>query len=131
MDSANFDALEERARQKLSPGAYAFAAGGADDEITLADNLAFFGAAEVTVGPVYDASELPQDVHVRERAILVELPDADLGRLPMHNVSPRLSRSPGAIRTPAPTIGQHNAEIYGSLGFDMQTLSELSEAGTI
>jgi 4-hydroxymandelate oxidase len=40
MDSADFDALEERARQKLSPGAYAFAAGGADDEITLADNLA-------------------------------------------------------------------------------------------
>lgn len=98
---------------------------------TLADNLAFFGAAEVTVGPVYDASELPQDVHVRERAILVELPDVDLGRLPMHNVSPRLSRSPGAIRTPAPTIGQHNAEIYGSLGLDVQTLSELSEAGTI
>src|SRR5258707_14205924 len=40
MDSADFDALEERARAKLSPGAYAFAAGGADDEITLADNLA-------------------------------------------------------------------------------------------
>ena len=98
---------------------------------TLADNLAFFGAAQVTVGPIYDASELPQDVHVRERAILVELPDADLGRLPMHNVSPRLSRSPGAIRTPAPTVGQHNAEIYGSLGLDMQTLSELSEGGTI
>ena len=40
MDSADFDALEERARQKLSSGAYAFAAGGADDEITLADNVA-------------------------------------------------------------------------------------------
>src|SRR3981081_126646 len=40
MDSADFDAREEQARQKLSPGAYAFAAGGADDEITLADNIA-------------------------------------------------------------------------------------------
>ena len=98
---------------------------------TLADNLAFFEAAEVTVGPIYDASELPQDVHVRERAILVELPDADLGRLPMHNVTPRLSRSPGAIRTPAPSVGQHNAEIYGNLGLDAQTLAELSEEGTI
>jgi 4-hydroxymandelate oxidase len=39
MDSADFDALEEKARAKLSPGAYAFAATGADDEITLAENI--------------------------------------------------------------------------------------------
>jgi crotonobetainyl-CoA:carnitine CoA-transferase CaiB-like acyl-CoA transferase len=98
---------------------------------TLAENLEFFEAAQVTVGPIYDASEIAQDVHVRERGILVELPDEDLGRLPMHNISPRLSLSPGAIRTPAPAIGQHNAAIYGSIGLDMQTLSELSKAGTI
>src|SRR5215469_9490721 len=40
MDSRDFDALEGRAREKLSPGAFAFAAGGADDEITLEDNIA-------------------------------------------------------------------------------------------
>jgi 4-hydroxymandelate oxidase len=40
MDSADFDALEAQARATLSPAAYAFAAAGADDEITLADNIA-------------------------------------------------------------------------------------------
>ena len=40
MDSRDFDALEDRAREGLPPGAFAFAAGGADDEITLADNVA-------------------------------------------------------------------------------------------
>ena len=40
MDSRDFDELEDRARDKLAPGAFAFAAGGADDEITLADNIA-------------------------------------------------------------------------------------------
>ena len=40
MDSVDFDALEETARARLSPGAYAFAAAGADDEITLAENVA-------------------------------------------------------------------------------------------
>jgi 4-hydroxymandelate oxidase len=39
LDSADFDALEDKARAKLSPGAYAFAAAGADDEITLAENI--------------------------------------------------------------------------------------------
>ena len=40
LDSADFDALEEKARARLSPAAYAFAAGGADDEITVAANIA-------------------------------------------------------------------------------------------
>ena len=40
MDSADFDALEERARARLAPAAYVFAAAGADDEITTADNVA-------------------------------------------------------------------------------------------
>jgi 4-hydroxymandelate oxidase len=39
LDSADFEALEDKARAKLSPGAYAFAAAGADDEITLAENV--------------------------------------------------------------------------------------------
>jgi 4-hydroxymandelate oxidase len=40
LDSVDFDALEERARARLSPGAYAFAAAGADDEVTVAENVA-------------------------------------------------------------------------------------------
>src|SRR5262245_28107742 len=39
LDSVDFDALEEQARGRLSPAAYAFAAAGADDEITLAENI--------------------------------------------------------------------------------------------
>ena len=34
MDSADFDAMEEEAKARLSPGAFAFAVGEADDEIT-------------------------------------------------------------------------------------------------
>ena len=40
MDSADFDGLEDRARARLSPGAYAFAATGAVDEITCLENAA-------------------------------------------------------------------------------------------
>jgi crotonobetainyl-CoA:carnitine CoA-transferase CaiB-like acyl-CoA transferase len=43
---------------------------------------------------------------VKEREVLVEVPDAELGSVVMHNVFPRLSRTPGRIRTPAPQIGQ-------------------------
>jgi crotonobetainyl-CoA:carnitine CoA-transferase CaiB-like acyl-CoA transferase len=78
---------------------------------TLAENLAFFEKAEVTVGPVYDAARFADDPHVRARGILVEVPDRERGTLPMHDVVPRLSRTPGAIRKAAPDLGADEAEI--------------------
>lgn len=82
---------------------------------TLAENLAFFEKAEVTVGPVYDPAGFEQDAHVKGRGVLVEVPDKDMGTVPMHDVVPRLSRTPGAIRTGAPDLGQHEDEILGPL----------------
>jgi len=35
------------------------------------------------------------------------------------------------IRRPAPTLGQHNEEVYGSLGYSRDDLVELSEIGVI
>jgi 4-hydroxymandelate oxidase len=44
VDSVSFDALEEEARNRVSPGAFAFCACGADDEITVAENSAAWRA---------------------------------------------------------------------------------------
>jgi crotonobetainyl-CoA:carnitine CoA-transferase CaiB-like acyl-CoA transferase len=82
---------------------------------TLAQNLAYFEIAEVTVGPVYDVAQLMHDRHVIERGSIVDFDDADLGSLPMHPVVPRLSRTPGAIRRPAPKLNEHAAEIAADL----------------
>ena len=85
---------------------------------TLAENLAFFEAAETTVGPVYDARGFEADPHVRGRGVGVEMEDAELGSIPMHAVVPRLSATPGALRRPAPALGEHEAEIIAGLGGD-------------
>jgi crotonobetainyl-CoA:carnitine CoA-transferase CaiB-like acyl-CoA transferase len=76
-------------------------------ERTLDENLAHFGALDVTVGPVLSVDQLMQDPHVRQREVLVDVPDPELGSVTMHNVFPRLSRTPGRIRTPAPGLGEH------------------------
>jgi crotonobetainyl-CoA:carnitine CoA-transferase CaiB-like acyl-CoA transferase len=83
---------------------------------SLAENLRFFEAAETTVGPVYDAAGFESDPHVRGRGVLVEMEDKELGSVPMHAVVPRLSRTPGALRRPAPDLGEHEAEIDALLG---------------
>lgn len=74
---------------------------------TLAVNLAHFDALECTVGPVLAVDQLLQDPHVQQRQALVNVADAELGSLPMHSVFPRLSRTPGGIRTTAPRLGEH------------------------
>jgi formyl-CoA transferase len=98
---------------------------------TRAENLALFGAAGVTVGPVCDAADLAQDPYVIERESLVVLPDAEMGALPMHNVVGRLSGTPGTIRSPAPALGEHTAEILAGLGVDDTSLAALREAGVV
>ncbi|WP_083469236.1 CaiB/BaiF CoA transferase family protein [Methylobacterium variabile] len=82
----------------------------------LADNLAYFEQAEVTVGPVYDPAGFALDPHVQGRGVLVEVEDPELGPVPMHAPFPRLSRTPGRIRRLAPTLGQDEAAIAAELG---------------
>ena len=76
--------------------------------------LAKFQAAGVTVGPVHDTAGMLEDQMVRERDIMLRFPDEEMGELPMHNVAAHLSLTPGQIRQPAPTLGQHNDEIFSA-----------------
>lgn len=98
---------------------------------TQAELLAHFEAADVTVGPVADISDLMDHPYIVDRAIIVSLPDDEMGRVPMHNVVPRLSATPGAIRTPAPELGEHNDEILGALGLDDAARAALKAEGIL
>ncbi|MBI2296386.1 MAG: CoA transferase [Betaproteobacteria bacterium] len=99
--------------------------------MTLGENLAFFDNAEVTVGPIYDISQIVEDPHVNAREMVVDFPDDEMGAVPMHCVVPRLSATPGAIRRAAPRLGEHNAEVLGALGLSREDLARLAGAGVI
>ncbi len=71
-----------------------------------------------TVGPIYSAADAAVDPHFRGRAVIVEAEDPDLGRLPMHNIVPRLSATPGVWRRPAPRLGEHTDEILAEIGIE-------------
>ena len=87
--------------------------------MTLAEALAQFDHDGVTIGPILDVSDLATDAYVREREALIAVPDAEMpgGLLPMHGQVPRLSRTPGALRCPAPRLGQDTRDVLaGALG---------------
>ena len=54
-----------------------------------------------------------------------------MGAVPMHNVVPRLSETPGVIRTPAPDLGQYNAEIFADIGLGPDDLANLQKEGVM
>ena len=105
--------------------------GGFIKQRTLADAIRFFEEAEVTAAPVYDIGQFLEDPHVQERGIVVEAPDDDMGEVPMHAIVPRLSGTPGPLRSPAPAIGQHNREVFSRIGYSDERIAALADKGVI
>jgi crotonobetainyl-CoA:carnitine CoA-transferase CaiB-like acyl-CoA transferase len=91
--------------------------------------LAAMRAAQVTVGPVYTIADAVADEHFREREIIVEAGDGELGSVPMHNIVPRLSRTPGAWRRPAPRLGEHTDAVLAEAGLDAEAIARLRKEG--
>lgn len=79
------------------------------------ENLSLFETAGVTVGPVCSAADLMDHPYAMGREVIVELEDRTMGSVPMHNILPRLSGTPGGFRRPAPALGEHTAEILAEL----------------
>ncbi|WP_406689464.1 CoA transferase [Saccharopolyspora sp. ID03-671] len=80
--------------------------------------------AGVPAGRVYTAQDMVADPHFAARQAIVRLMHPELGEFPMQNVVPRLSDTPGEVRSLGPELGEHNAEIYGQvLGADEDQLS--------
>ena len=98
---------------------------------TQAENVAFFEAAEVTIGPIYDISQIVDDPHVLARELVADYPDAEMGAFPMHHVVPRLSGTPGTVRTPAPRLGEHNREVLASVGVGDEAYAALVSSGVV
>jgi crotonobetainyl-CoA:carnitine CoA-transferase CaiB-like acyl-CoA transferase len=55
----------------------------------------------------------------------------DLGDIEVFGLTALFDRTPGAVTTPPPTLGQHNAEIFGRLGYGSSALAEFKKNGVI
>lgn len=101
------------------------AVGGWFAQRTREEALRIMRENEVTVGPVYNIDDAMEDAHFRTREIIVEAQDEDLGAIPMHNIVPRLSATPGVWRRPAPALGEHTDEILKEAGYDAAGIAAL------
>ena len=92
--------------------------------------------AGVPCGPVYNYGQLFSDPQVQHREMIVTASDEELGEVP-HIRSPIKmtgGRSGGGgvtVRTVAPKLGQHNAEVFGAIGVDEADLADLRQKGIV
>ena len=96
---------------------------------TREESLQAMREAGITVGPVYTIADAVADAHFRERRIVVDVEDADLDAVPMHNILPRLSQSPGVWRRPAPHLGEHTDAVLAEAGLDAEAIARLRQEG--
>jgi crotonobetainyl-CoA:carnitine CoA-transferase CaiB-like acyl-CoA transferase len=80
----------------------------------------------VPAGLIYRAPDMLEDPHFLARQAIVTVPHPDFGELKMQNVAPKLSETPGAVRSPSPALGEHNEQIYlRILGMSRERLDDL------
>jgi crotonobetainyl-CoA:carnitine CoA-transferase CaiB-like acyl-CoA transferase len=89
-------------------------------------------ARRVPFAPVSTMGDLLQSEHLKARGFFAQLGHPQAGELQYPGAPYRFSASPWALLRPAPTLGQHNEEIYsGRLGLVRQELEELKRIEVI
>ncbi len=88
-------------------------------------------AAGVPCGPVLQLNEVFADPQVLHRRMVETIQHPAAGPIKVLGTPLKLSKTPAAIRTPPPTLGQHTREILRRLGYDDTAIEELTKAGVI
>ena len=89
--------------------------------------LKIFSEEGITVGPVLDISEIIEHPYVLDRNILLEHHNNDYGNILMHQAFPRLSKTPGKIKSSAPSIGENTSDILKEIGLTKIQIDKLRE----
>jgi formyl-CoA transferase/CoA:oxalate CoA-transferase len=99
---------------------------------TRAEWIERFAAAGVPCGSVRDLHDVFTDPQLAARGMVTELTHLTIGQLRLLGVPIKLSATPGSVRTPPPTLGQHTDSVLGTdLGLSAGEISRLRESGIV
>ena len=89
--------------------------------------------AGIPCAPINNLSQIVEDPHIavaREMFVDIEHPVAGKTKLTGSHI--KLSETPTSLRTPSPSLGQHNEEVYGAyLGLSPDEIAALKQEGAL
>ena len=81
--------------------------------------------AEVPAGRIYSAADIAADPHFAARGMILDTVAGDGEPLKVPGIVPKLEGTPGAVRMPAPRLGEHTEEVLQSLGYSPVEVEEI------
>ncbi len=98
---------------------------------TSAEWIEALNTAGVPSGPIYDVRQVFEDPQIRHLGMAQTVRHPERGEMKVQGLPAVLSRTPGAIRRPAPTHGQHTDEILRELGYTPEEITGLRKDGAV
>ena len=87
--------------------------------------------ADVGVGKVYDAEEVPGDPQIQHRQMVVEVEHPTHGRVKQFGIAIKMSDTPGTIRRAAPVSGEHTDHVLKDLGYGADDIAAFRTRGVV
>jgi crotonobetainyl-CoA:carnitine CoA-transferase CaiB-like acyl-CoA transferase len=98
---------------------------------TTADWLPLLDAAGIPAGPIQSIGQMAADPQVLAREMVVDLQHPVAGATKALGLPIKLGATPGSVRRPAPTFGQHTREVLLQHGFGADEIAALAAEGAI
>ncbi|MBU9175729.1 CaiB/BaiF CoA transferase family protein [Burkholderia gladioli] len=98
---------------------------------TIEAALAVLNAADVPAGRIYSVADMFSDPQFVARQMIQRFRLPDGQEIPLPNITPKLSDTPGDTRWLGPALGEHTDEVLGGLGYEAAAIAALREQRVI
>lgn len=98
---------------------------------TVAQVMELLAAARVPAGKVYTAKDIAEDPHYQARGMLLEQQTRDGYRVTVPGIVPKLSATPGTVRSSAPRLGDDTDAVLAEAGLTPEQIALLRTKGVI
>ena len=86
---------------------------------------------DIPAGKVYTLDEVFADPQVLHRQMMIEVEHPALGKVKQVGIAPKLSDTPGKVRSLSPLLGEHNDEVLQELGYSQEEIESFRQEGAI
>ncbi|MDT7838553.1 CaiB/BaiF CoA transferase family protein [Aquabacterium sp. OR-4] len=98
---------------------------------SMAQALAALDGARVPAGKVYTARDIHDDPHYRARQMILQQPTRDGHTVAVPGIVPKLSATPGTLRSSAPRLGDDTDAVLAGMGLTPVQIAELRARGVV